>query len=162
MGELYVGEQLAHRGSSQRLLRTLSLIAAVAGVIVAGYLTYVYITDAETLCTGVGGCDAVKNSRFSHISGIPVAALGLAGYLAIVGSLVLESSGPQGAEFGPIVVFGLSLLGTLYSAYLTYLELFVIHAICPYCVASAVLMTAVFVLSIARLLTTTDVPESGS
>jgi uncharacterized membrane protein len=156
-----LGDQVTHREGSSRVLRTLSLIVAVAGAIVAGYLTYVYLTDAETLCTGVGGCDAVKHSRFAHIGGIPIAALGLAGYLAIVGSLVLESSGSLGAEYGPILVFGLSLLGTLYSAYLTYLELFVIRAICPYCVASAVLMTIEFGLSIARLLTT-DVSTAGT
>ena len=117
---------------SDSILRTTLIVLCVAGLLVSGYLAYVYLADADALCSGVGGCDAVKDSRYAAVAGIPVPVLGLAGYAAIL-------------------AFGFSLFGTLYSAYLTYLELAVIKAVCPYCVASAVIMTAIFAVALARL-----------
>jgi uncharacterized membrane protein len=73
------------------------------------------------------------------VNAIPVATLGLAAYLAILAILTLEPRLPWLQDYGPLAIFGLALTGTLYSAYLTYVELFVIHAVCPYCVSSAVL-----------------------
>lgn len=135
----------AHTSS---LLRRLSLVLSLLGLAVAGYLTVIHITSGSTLCTG--GCDIVRQSRYAEVAGIPVAALGVIGYMAIFGILALEEFANPSFEYGPILVLGLSLAGTLYSFYLTYLELFVIRAICPYCVASAVIMTATFGIALAR------------
>jgi uncharacterized membrane protein len=71
-------------------------------------------------------------------------------YLAIALLLALEDRAGALETYGPLAVFGLALTGTLYSAYLTYVELFVLHAVCPYCVVSAVLMTAIFILAVIR------------
>lgn len=133
--------------TSRRILIALTIL----GLLVAGYLAYVYIADVEALCSNVGGCDAVKNSRYSHVAGIPVPVIGLAGYGAILLLLLIEGTGGALAEQSPTLVFGLSLLGTLYSAYLTYLELAVIKAICPYCVASAIIMTVILGVAVYRL-----------
>lgn len=136
---------------SDSILRRLLIVLCIAGLLVSGYLAYVYLADAEALCTGVGGCDAVKDSRYAVVAGIPVPVLGIAGYAAILAVVLLEGSSGLLGEQGRILVFGLSLLGTLYSAYLTYLEIAVIKAICPYCVASAVIMTAIFGVAVVRL-----------
>jgi uncharacterized membrane protein len=132
-------------------LRLASLILAALGALVAGYLTYIKLAHVEAICRGVGDCEAVNSSIYSQISGIPIAVLGLAAYLAILVILTLEPGLTLLQDYGPLAIFGLALTGTLYSAYLTYVELFVIHAVCPYCVASAVLITALFILSVVRL-----------
>ena len=138
--------------NSARLSRQLLLVFTILGVLVSGYLTYIYLFDANVLCTGVGGCDAVKASRYSYVMGIPVAVIGLVGYFAILAGVLLEKASPEAEQYSPVLVFGMSLVGLLYSIYLTYLELAVIKAVCPYCVASAVIMLVVFVIATYRLM----------
>ena len=137
--------------ANHTLSRRILIVLAAAGLLVAGYLAYVYIADVDALCSNVGGCDAVKNSRYSRVAGVPVPVLGMLGYGAILGLLLLEGSNRALAEHSPTLVFGLSLFGTLYSAYLTYLELAVIKAVCPYCVVSAIIMTAILGVATYRL-----------
>jgi uncharacterized membrane protein len=132
-------------------LRVTSLIFSILGVLDASYLTYIKLAHVAALCRGVGDCESVNSSVYSQMFGIPVAIFGLAAYVALVAVLVLEPRLPILQEYGPLAVFGLALTGTLYSAYLTYVELFVIHAVCPYCVASALLITGVLVLAVIRL-----------
>ena len=132
-------------------LRWTSLIFAGLGALVSAYLTYIKLAHVEAICRGVGDCEAVNSSVYSQISGIPIAVFGLAAYLAILAILTLESRLPLLQDYGPLAIFGLALTGTLYSAYLTYVELFVIHAVCPYCVSSAVLITGLLILSVVRL-----------
>jgi uncharacterized membrane protein len=141
------------------LLRRISIGLTILGILNAGYLTYVHLAHVEVLCSGVGGCDTVQNSRYSEVAGIPVAAVGLAGYLAILAMLATEEiQGPLHKQ-ALILLFGMTLLGTLYSAYLTYLELFVIGAICPYCTGSAVVMVVLFIITLFRMLQDNDSEE---
>jgi len=130
----------------------LSLALAVLGMLVSGYLTWIKLSNTQAFCSGVGDCEAVNSSAYSEIRGVPVAVLGFAAYLAIAGLLAAEKRLPTLRDYGPLAIFGLALTGTLYSAYLTYVELFVITAVCPYCVASALIITTVLILSILRLL----------
>jgi len=132
-------------------LRVTSLIFAGLGALVAGYLTYIKLAHVEAICSGVGNCEAVNSSAYSQIAGIPIAAFGLAAYLAILAILTWEKRVSWLENYGLLAIFGLALTGTLYSAYLTYVELFVIHAVCPYCVSSAVLITGLLILSVVRL-----------
>jgi uncharacterized membrane protein len=136
---------------TSELIRRFSIALAILGVLVAGYLTWAHIDESTALCSEGGGCDIVRQSPYSQIVGIPVAAIGALGYLFILGVLMLEGSNGPLADSGPVLVFGLSLVGALYSAYLTYLELFVINALCPHCVASAIIMAALFVLALSRV-----------
>jgi uncharacterized membrane protein len=136
---------------TSELIRRFSIALAILGVLVAGYLTWAHIDESTALCSEGGGCDIIRQSPYSQAAGIPVAAIGVLGYLSILGILVLEEDNGPLVESGPVLVFGLSLVGALYSAYLTYLELFVIDALCPYCVASAVIMAALFVLALSRV-----------
>jgi uncharacterized membrane protein len=128
-----------------------SLILAVLGAADAIYLTVLKYTQLEAMCVGNHGCITVNNSPYGSVYGIPVAILGLVAYLFIGLTLVFEPRWRLLGEWGPILVFGAGLVGVLYSAYLTYLEFAVIHAFCPFCLASAIIITIIFVIAIIRL-----------
>jgi uncharacterized membrane protein len=132
---------------SERRLRVAALAVAALGIAVAAYLTYVHYAGLQPFCAGGGhGCERVQSSTYAKLGGIPVAVLGLGGYVAI--ALALLAPG----ERARVAAAALTLTGFGFSAYLTYLELFVIDAICQWCVASAVLLTGLAVLSVWRLL----------
>jgi uncharacterized membrane protein len=130
------------------LMRLLSL----AGMGVSAYLAWTHLAHQSVACGQSQDCDIVQQSIYSEIAGIPVALLGLIAYAALFALTLLRGrvSDPRG-DFVPLAIFGISLIGVLYSAYLTYLELFVIHAICRWCVSSAVIITAIFLLSLSDL-----------
>jgi uncharacterized membrane protein len=128
-------------------LRRVTAVLALVGIGIAGYLTWVHYAGLEPVCVGGGGgCERVQSSRWAELAGIPVAVLGLAGYVAIFASLALpEEPGALAAAF-------LSLVGFGFSVWLTYVEIVKIDAICQWCVASAVVMTALALVSAARVL----------
>jgi uncharacterized membrane protein len=132
---------------SDSRLRVAVAATAAAGLAVSGYLTYIHYAGIEPICAGGGGgCERVQTSSYAELAGAPVAVLGLAGYgLALVTSQLPG----EAARMTTVVV---ALVGFGFSVYLTYLELFEIDAICQWCVASAVLMTTLAVLSAVRLL----------
>ncbi|HLI28394.1 MAG TPA: vitamin K epoxide reductase family protein [Chloroflexota bacterium] len=129
------------------------VLLAALGAAIAGYLTAVHYTGAAALCTGVGGCEQVQASRFAVAAGVPVALWGLGLYLGLLALAAWRAAaGPRTPPLARLALFALALAGALYSAYLTYLELFVIGAICPWCVASAVVITALWALATLDLL----------
>lgn len=130
-----------------RKLRTAGMILSVLGLLVALYLTYIKLFPASPFCMGVGDCEAVNTSRYSEVLGIPVALLGALAYAAILTGLRLESMWALAEEWGPMVTFGIAFAGLLYSAYLTYIEIAVLQKICPYCVASAVIITLITIIA---------------
>jgi uncharacterized membrane protein len=121
-------------------------LGALAGVgaAIAGYLTWVHYAGAKPLCVAGGGCERVQESRYAELAGIPVAVIGLAGYLAILASLAVRRDGAR------LATAFLAFVGLAFSAYLTYVELFTLEAICQWCVASAVVMTLIAVLASIR------------
>ena len=128
-------------------LRPAIAALAVAGIGIAAYLTYVHYADVEAACVAGGGsCEKVQTSDYADLLGVPVALLGLVGYALILASVWVR--GDAGRLAGAV----LALAGFGFSAYLTYRELFTIDAICQWCVASAVVMTALAVLCVWRLL----------
>ena len=127
-------------------------IIAAIGLVDSLYLIWIKIADNPAYCLqGVGDCFTVNTSKYSQIFGIPIAVFGVLGYLAILLILYFENRVDFLRENSDYILFGLTLVGILYSAYLTYLELFVILAICPFCVLSAIAMTTLFILTIFRL-----------
>jgi uncharacterized membrane protein len=128
-------------------LRRVTAALALVGIGIAGYLTWVHYAGLDPVCVGGGGgCERVQSSRWAELAGIPVAVLGLAGYVGILASLALpEETGAFAAAF-------LSLVGFGFSCWLTYVEIVKIDAICQWCVASAVVMTALALVSVARVL----------
>jgi uncharacterized membrane protein len=126
-----------------------SAISALAliGLGIAAYLTYIHYAGIEPLCLASGGCEKVQSSHWSELAGVPVSVLGLVGYAAIIACLFVPG------ETGLAATALVALVGFGFSLYLTWAELFRIHAICQWCVASAVLMTLLAALSAFRLLT---------
>jgi uncharacterized membrane protein len=130
----------------------ISLIAAIIGALDAAYLTWVKLSHNEKLCApGLGDCFTVNTSRYSEVYGIPIAIFGLVAFLTIIFILLWESRIPFLQENGSLALFGISLVGVIYSAYLSYIEEFVLHAWCPYCVLSAIMILTIFIASIFRL-----------
>ena len=127
-------------------LRTASAAIGLAGLAIATYLTVVHYTGAAPVCALSHGCETVQKSRYSELAGVPVALLGLLGYVAILAALARDG------ERGRTLAAFLSLAGFGFSLWLTYTELAELHAICPWCVASAICMTLLAGLSAARLL----------
>jgi uncharacterized membrane protein len=135
------------RVGAGRGLRIATAVLALLGTGIAGYLTWVHFAGLEPVCLGgTGGCERVQSSPWSELAGIPVAVLGLAGYVAILLSLLLPE------DLGRSVAALLSFGGAGFSAWLTYVEIAKIEAICQWCVASAVLMALLAIVSIVRLL----------
>jgi uncharacterized membrane protein len=131
------------------------LVFAVAGLCVSVYLAWIKLANATAACAGIGDCESVNNSSYAVVGGIPIALLGAASYLVILALWAAARLRPALEEMSRLAVFGVSLAGTLYSVYLTYIEVFVLHAVCPYCVVSAICMTGIFVLSAMHLRTLT-------
>jgi len=126
------------RSPAANRLTTVSFALAVGGVAVAAYLTLVHYRDELLVCS-TGGCETVQKSPYAEIRGIPVALLGLGMYIVITGLLVLRQIRPERADQTTLAIFGLALAGTVFTIYLTYLELFVIDAICQWCVLFAII-----------------------
>ncbi|MGZ8634911.1 MAG: vitamin K epoxide reductase family protein, partial [Solirubrobacteraceae bacterium] len=133
---------------SDRRLRQVAIVLAVIGLGVAGYLTYVHYEGIKPVCGLGGDCEKVQTSEWAYLAGVPVALLGLIGYVVILATLFSERE--QALVAGALV----ALVGFGFSAYLTYRELFTIDAICPWCVASAVIVTLLAILTTVRLLRT--------
>ena len=140
----------AARNSQTKRQRAIGLLAAL-GSIDALYLTWIRVSDAKAACGSLGDCEAVNTSIYSEIIGIPVAMLGLAMYVLIVVLVWLEARRPELTEWVQLAVFGLALVGLIFSGWLTYVEIEILQAICPYCVISAVLIGAIFALSVIGL-----------
>lgn len=127
-----------------------AIISAVAGAAVSIYMTIYKLTDNNSMCLGSGDCATVNASKYSEVYGIPLGVIGLIGYAGILLVLWLEKRHPLGKEYGNLLAMGMSFSGFIYSLYLTYLELYVIKAICPFCVASAVAITLCFIFTFIR------------
>jgi uncharacterized membrane protein len=128
-------------------LRIATGVLAVVGLAIAGYLTWVHYAGLQPFCVGGGGsCERVQTSQWADLGGVPVALLGLIGYAATLLTLAFpEELGRSAAAFITLVGFG-------FSAWLTYVELVKIDAICQWCAASAVVMTLLAIVSVTRVL----------
>lgn len=122
--------------------RGAAVAVAATGTLISAYLTWVHYSGSLALCVGVGGCEAVQTSRFAMVGAVPVALIGLGGFLAILVVAVARLWSIR-AELD-LALFTLSLSAALYVLYLTYVELFVLRAVCPWCVAVAVCACAIF------------------
>jgi uncharacterized membrane protein len=129
---------------------TLQRLIAFVAALGVGVATYITIADsgggAPACLAGGSGCQTVADSSYSHLAGINVAVLGIVGYVLLLASAFFAS---DTARFGGFLV---ALGGFGFSVYLTYIELFKIEATCQWCVASAVLMTVLFLLNATRLI----------
>ena len=129
----------------------ISIVLAILGTLVSIYMTIFKLTENQKMCLGNGGCSIVNSSSYSEVSGIPVALIGVGGYLVILALLLIENSIKYFKQNGTLIVFGLALVGFLFTLYLVYVELALIHALCPFCVTSQITMTILFIFSVIRL-----------
>lgn len=130
-------------------IKTITWVTALVGLLTSGYLAYVKVFDTPIYCTpGIGDCTTVNSSRYSELWGIPIAIFGMLSYLAILLLVILGHRSKLIKQYQVLAIFGISLFGFLYSLYLTYLEIFVIHAICQWCVLSGLCMTIIFAAAI--------------
>ena len=131
---------------TDRRLRLAAIALAVIGLGIASYLTYIHYEGINPACGLGANCIKVQTSEWSKLAGVPVAVLGLIGYAVILVALFIPG------ETGLMVSALVAITGFGFSAYLTYRELFSIHAICEWCVASAVIMTLLAIVTTTRLL----------
>ena len=133
-------------------LYRISEIFVVVGLFVSIYMTIYKVTSNDALCLGSGDCSTVNASRYAEVYGIPVATIGIAGYFAILMSHWYERRDKFFEKNGPLLIFGLALTGFLFTLYLIYVELVLLHAFCPFCLTSQFSMTVIFITSIIRLI----------
>jgi uncharacterized membrane protein len=133
---------------SDLVLRRVMIVIAVIGIGVTAYLTIAHYDRSAVLCastSGANSCEAVQTSVYSHILGIPVALIGLIGYVAIAAGLLAPDR-----DAIRLATLGMALFGVAFSGYLTYREAFTLHEYCEWCLSSAGLITILFVLSVIR------------
>lgn len=128
-----------------------SIGSALLGVGVSGYLTTVHFNRDALVC-GLGDCHTVQASRYAEVAGIPVAVLGLLMFLGVLTLGAARRRAPRLELFATPAAFALSLAGVVFSVYLSWLEVAVIHAICQWCVLSALLTLGVFIAESRGLL----------
>jgi uncharacterized membrane protein len=134
-------------------LRRAMVVIAVLGTALAAYLTYVHYSGTRPACTAGTACIKVQTSVWSKVDGVPVALMGLIGYVLILGSLLAPDR-----EETRMATLGLTLFGVCFSGYLTYRELFTIHLICEECATSAVFLALLFIGAAWRFVITSDLP----
>ncbi len=127
-------------------MRAAAAAFALAGLAISGYLTMVHYAGGDPVCAIAHGCATVQQSRYAELAGVPVAVLGLAGYVAILAALAVDGEG------GRTAAAFLALAGLGFSAWLTWVEVGVLDAVCIWCVGSAVCMAALAALSVARVI----------
>jgi uncharacterized membrane protein len=135
----------------EKRLSQLAIILTIIGLLVSIYMTIYKITSNDSMCIGSGDCKTVNASRYAEVYGIPVAVLGVAGYSAILAVLLLERKPGFFQQNGPLLFFGLSLTGFLFTLYLIFVETVLIKAYCPFCITSQTAMTIIFIISVIRL-----------
>jgi uncharacterized membrane protein/thiol-disulfide isomerase/thioredoxin len=160
-----VGMIASVSGVSLRLRRSIGLprsrrfdwlipVLCVIGLGVAGYLTYVETAQVAAVCGPIGDCNAVQQSDYARLFGVvPIGLLGLIGYVAIIAAWWIERLGHAPFDrLAALLLVIMTLGGTLFSIYLTFLEPFVIGATCAWCLASAVIMTSLLWLAARRVM----------
>ena len=139
----------------EKRLSQLAIVLTVIGLLVSVYMTIYAITSNDNMCIGSQDCSVVNASKYSKVNvagiQIPVAVIGVMGYAAILGVLLFESRIDFLRENATLVFFGLALTGFLFTLYLIYLEVALIRAYCPFCLASQGAMILIFILSVIRV-----------
>jgi uncharacterized membrane protein len=131
---------------SDRSLRLIAAGVAAAGVAVAGYLTWAHYGSGSVVCPVGGGCETVQESEYAEIAGVPVAVLGLIGYVVLLALIVWDAPSAR------LAAATLALVGLLFSIYLLIVQAFVIEAFCVWCLANDVVIApALAVLTALRL-----------
>jgi uncharacterized membrane protein len=125
---------------SDRRLRLGAAVVALAGILVAGYLTRAHYGDGSLVCPVGGGCETVQESAYAELAGIPVALLGLVAYAVLLALILWD------APLARLAAAALALTGLLFSGYLLAVQAFVIEAFCVWCLVNDVLVAPALAL----------------
>ena len=123
-------------------------VMSVLGLFVAGYLSWSHFSGEPVYCGGSNSCELVNSSRFAYLGPIPVALIGLTGYIIILVLSLIPSKGDR--QWPMLLIFGGALIGVMLQWYLFYIEVAVLRAICYWCVTSQALITLIFFLAFPR------------
>ena len=126
-------------------MRAAAIGVALAGLGIATYLTVVHYTGGDPVCAVAHGCATVQQSDYATLAGVPVALLGVVGYVGLLAALIVDG------EAGRTAAAFLSLAGLAFSGWLTYVEVGILDAICIWCVGSAICMALLSALTIYRM-----------
>jgi uncharacterized membrane protein len=131
------------------IYRMSAALLSLTGFFVSAYLYLYKIGRIGTLACGTGGCETVQQSPWSRFAGLEVSLIGMVGYAGLLlVSLAALQPAWAGKRWPGSLLLGLAAGGVAFTAYLTYLELFVIHAICRWCVGSALIILSIFILAL--------------
>jgi uncharacterized membrane protein len=136
-----------------------SAVFAVVGLAIAGYLTIVHYRESLLVCSGISDCETVQTSKYAEIFGIPVALLGLLTFVLLLVLAVVRIVQPGRTDSITMIMFVLIVGSIGFYVYLTYLELFVIDAICQWCVASSLAMVGMLICESILLRRLLALPE---
>ncbi len=134
-------------------LSGLVLALSIIGAGVAGYLTYVHYDESVLVCTASGGCHTVQQSEYATIGPIPIAILGLGMFLTLAALALIRifDWSLLSADTATMLAWGMTLSALLYYAYLVYVEVFILEAICQWCVGTTALTIAIFAIESIKL-----------
>lgn len=144
-----------------------SIKIAGIGLSIVGFIDSVYLTIQKLLggqiyCGNIGDCNAVNSSPYAELFGVPIALLGAGAYVVILFLFWVEDRSNFWQEYVPLFLFSMTLVGVIYSAYLTYVEIAILQKICIYCVISALVMALLFVAAVIKVLSfNSEVPVHG-
>jgi uncharacterized membrane protein len=134
------------------IYRMSAAVLSLAGLFISVYLYLYKIGKIGSLACGTGDCETVQWSRWSEFAGLDVALIGAVGYAGLLAlSLAALQPALAGRRWPAILLATLAGIGVLFTVYLTYLELFVIHAVCRWCVASGFIILAIFIAALLEL-----------
>lgn len=135
----------------EKRISQITIALATLGLLVSIYMTIYKVTSNNAMCLGSGDCSTVNASRYSEVYGIPVALVGVLGYASILALPWLERRNTFFEANGSMILFGIALLGFLFTLWLVYVEVVLIKALCPFCITSQITMTLIFILSVIRV-----------
>ncbi|MBK8617836.1 MAG: vitamin K epoxide reductase family protein [Anaerolineales bacterium] len=129
-----------------------SIALVIVGLLVSIYMTIYKVTSNNSMCLGSGDCSTVNASIYSEVNGIPVAVIGVLGYLAILVVHYFENRNRFFKENSTLMIFGMALTGFLFTVWLIYVEIALLKALCPFCLTSQAAMTLIFIIAVIRLI----------
>jgi uncharacterized membrane protein len=127
---------------SRTSLVTLGL--SLTGLAIAAYLTWAHYQHDALVC-GLGDCQTVQASKYAEVAGVPIAILGVGMFAAVIGLVTVRSWKPAIADLASVSIIFMTLTGVLYYAYLTWIEVFELEAICQWCVLSSLMTVGILV-----------------
>lgn len=135
------------------VLRTLTLVLIVIGLLVSGYLSYVKLTDVPMVCVQgtVFNCETVQAHPIGKIAGVPIAVLGFIMYVTLGALTLFQDRHPFLRQNGMLLFFGVLLFAWMYSMFLVYAQFVIIKALCPWCLTHELNITILFIVGVLRL-----------